>query len=137
MAHNDDLFSVVQHDPLGPMLCSVREFIRKEGKTFLRVELRERDVIRVKAMEDEVRQKFPRFESSMVENQLVNLRVPTQYGVITIDMKTIDDERLLPEHITSDIECILSVRPSKVITQLSRTICSWVCTSLIANVKYN
>lgn len=137
MAHNDDLYTVVQHQPLEPMICLVRDFSRKEGKTLLRVELRERDAIRVKAIEDEVRSKFPRFESSMENNHLVDLRVPTQYGVITIDMKTIDDERLLPEHITSDIECILSVRPSKVITQSSRTVCSWVCTSLIANVKYN
>jgi hypothetical protein len=140
MPHNKDLYTVIQQDPMGPMLCSVQEFLRTGGGTRMRVELKDTDSVRVRAVEEEVRRQFPGFVSAFSDstsNQLIGVRVPTQYGAITVDLKTFDGEQLLPEHITDDVECILSIEPVTVICQAEKTVCTWVCTSLLANIKYN
>ena len=98
--------------------------------------LHEDDLNWVKTVESEIQSHFPSFVTSLKEKRLCDICIPTQYDVITIDLKTMDDKPLLVEHLIDGVQCIVTVRPSTVVCTFESTFCTWICTQLIANVKY-
>lgn len=135
MSHSEDLYDVIMSEPPTPIVAIVRDFDRNH-KTRLAVELKPTDLLRIESIENEVRSQFPNFCSAITGKQLTRINIPTQYGIITLKLKTITDTPLLPEHIVDDVECILTVRPTKLVVKPDKTICTWLCESFVANIKY-
>lgn len=116
--------------------CLVSSFEKIGCKNFMSVVLCDDDRKVISDIESIIKSKFDNYKTCLMNNTMHGIKIPTQYKIIQIPLKTVDGQPVLVEHIVDGLEIVISFAPTKVIRQLDNTICTWLCKELIANIKY-
>ena len=102
------------------------------------IKLNADQMIHVERLVNALRNQHPTLTtvSSCVDNILMRVSIPTQYGHITVPFKTVDGDRLLAEHITPGVRMKVVLSPTYV--WKSNTSCGliWTIFDVIANIRY-
>jgi EAL domain-containing protein (putative c-di-GMP-specific phosphodiesterase class I) len=76
------------------------------------------------------------FQSSLKDDVMLAVNIPTQYGHITIPIQTLNNKKLLTEHLKKGVNVLVKISPTHVWKSAKSCGIIWSIFDIIANIAY-
>lgn len=119
------------------VVCAKSNLYTISGKVYVDIELTESQINTVSEIMSAVRRDHPGITiEHHNDNVLKRVLIPTQYGHISVPLITVDNQRLLGEHIAPNVELDIEICPTQMWISNSKGGLLWTIFDVVANVTY-